>query len=231
MLPTPEIRFWSSSSRLMPAAAAAHPAHERRRRRTPGRAGRGRCGRSRAAARRRPAETDEAAEHPLVDEAQLAALVGARRAPSRTRRCRSSGAPGGCTSSWPLIPRWPSSASPLSSGARGTCRGGGRPRSGGRSARRRSRPGRAGRGGPGGGGGRRREVIGARRRRGARGRRGRPRPRGARARRRPGQSEAGGAAAACTAGSSTPRSAAISPYAVSAAACSASFLERPTPLP
>ena len=39
------------------------------------------------------------------------------------------------------------------------------------------------------------------------------------------------AVAACTAGSSTPRSAAISPYAVSAAACSASFLERPTPLP
>ena len=32
-------------------------------------------------------------------------------------------------------------------------------------------------------------------------------------------------------GSETPSDAASSPYAVSAAACSASFLERPTPLP
>ena len=43
------------------------------------------------------------------------AVVGEAR--SRTRRWRSSGAPGGWTSSWPLMPRWPSSASPLSSGS------------------------------------------------------------------------------------------------------------------
>ena len=65
--------------------------------------------------------------------------------------------------------------------ARGTCRGGGRPRSGGRSARRRSRPGRGGRGAPAAGGAPR-PTRWCGRRRGARGRRGRSRPRAARAR-------------------------------------------------
>ena len=55
----------------------------------------------------------EAAEHPLVDEAEL-----------RGRRGRSGPAGGArrgllrsCTSSWPLMPRWPRRASPLSSGS------------------------------------------------------------------------------------------------------------------
>ena len=71
---------------------AAQPRARRRPRRTPGRAGRGRCGRSRArdrpSGRRRRDETRaQPAERPLVDEPQLGAVV--RRSRTGTRRCCS----------------------------------------------------------------------------------------------------------------------------------------------
>ena len=86
-----------------------------RRRRTARRAGRGRCARSPAAVG--PAVGDrQPPEHPLVDEPELRASARSARGEhgTRTRRCRSSGTPGGCTSIWPLMPRWPRRASPLS---------------------------------------------------------------------------------------------------------------------
>ena len=65
---------------------------------------------ARAAVRGRDERHDrEAAEHPLVDEPQLPLAVGAavegraaRAGAARGRR------PGGCSSSWPLMPRWAS---------------------------------------------------------------------------------------------------------------------------
>ena len=70
----------------------------------------------RAAARRRPARDRQAAEHPLVDEPQLSARRRPKVEPRPAGALVSGSAPVGCTSSWPLMPRWPSSASPLSSG-------------------------------------------------------------------------------------------------------------------
>ena len=110
MLPTPETTVWSSRIRLTPEARCGRLATNsvvvelrvervagdvRDLRRQVGAAG----------------GVREPAEHPLVDEAQLG--VGGRRAARRTRRCRSSGAPAGWTSSCPLIPRCASTASPL----------------------------------------------------------------------------------------------------------------------
>ena len=60
-----------------------------------------------------PSADREAAEHPLVDEAQLVGSVAGGAAPAGGI---SSGAPAGTTSSWPLMPRCASRASPLSSG-------------------------------------------------------------------------------------------------------------------
>src|SRR3954452_18906290 len=53
---------------------------------------------------------------PGSDSRRAGSRTSAERA-RRTRRWRSSGTPGRCTTSWPLIPRCPSSASPLSSGS------------------------------------------------------------------------------------------------------------------
>ena len=225
MLPTPEIRLWSSSCRLTPDVAAPHPARRTRRRRTPGRAGRGRCGRSPAAARRhrrRPTGRRTSAGR------RTAARTSGVSRTSRTRRCRSSGAPGGWTSICPLMPRWPSSASPLSSGSQ-------------KYLPRRRAPSI------------RRPVSAAAKPSGPRGSRrtGRGCSTSTRVMVRAddvpleagaddldlGQlghqsaASAAASAAARRAGSGTSRFGAISPYAVSAAACSASFLERPTPLP
>ena len=65
------------------------------------------------AAARRPAARRTSAGRRSA--ARVSARV--RRSAKRTRRCRSSGASAGWTSSWPLMPRWASSASPLSSGS------------------------------------------------------------------------------------------------------------------
>ena len=113
MLPTPEIRPWSSSWRLTP--------DERRRTRATnssssnsGSSGsRAMCaisgGRSAP-----PAETDRPPN--IRWSAKRSSTSGVSRT-SRIRRCRSAGASGGWTRNWPLMPRCPSSASPLSSGS------------------------------------------------------------------------------------------------------------------
>ena len=108
---------------------------------------------------------------------------------NRTRRCRSSGAPGWWSSIWPLMPRWPSSASPGRSSARRASRASQKylPRRRTASMRRSDQGGdeavgpRAGRGAAGAGAAPRPRRCG-RRSRGAGGRRGRPRPRAAQAR-------------------------------------------------
>ena len=224
MLPTPETRVWSSSSRLIPDVRRRTRRHEQRRRRTPGRTGRGRCARSPAAARRRPrrptgrrtsAGRRSAAPRPVVGDVESepdaqVALVGRARAPGRAAGRSSRGGRAGrrrCRAA-----------------ARGTCRAAGPPsnRAAGQRGRR-SRPGRARSRRTGRGCRTSTDAIGAadhvaleavaddldlgQLRHGA-----------------SGQSAAGGRRR-------TPRETASAPYAVSAAACSASFFDRPTPLP
>ena len=215
---------------LDPGRYGAAPGRRSRRRRTAGRAGRGRCGRSRAAGRRRRRRPSRPPN--IRWSTNRSSTAGVSRA-SRTRRCRSSGAPGGWTSIWPLMPRWPSRASPLSSGSqkylprrrapsiRRPVRAAAKPSGSARVAAYRARVQHldAGDGAPdhvaleAGADdldlGELGHVLVGRRSSAA----ARPRLRLGRA------------------GSVTPRLGAISPYAVSAAACSASFLERPTPLP
>ena len=213
-----------------PRRCAGAPGVRSRRRRTPGRAGRARCGRSRAAARL-PRRSKQAAEHPLVDEAQLGApacapacarapVVEAEADPQVPPRGRRAVAPASDRSSRDgRAARRPRRAT-----ARSTCPGAGHRSRSGPSARPRSPPGRAGRGVPEGWS-TATEVKVA--------------PTTCRSRPRRTTSTSGssgtgqdwglGPGSAGPAGS--PRRSTISPYAVSAAACSASFLERPRPLP
>ena len=229
MLPTPETSVWSSSCRLIAGRAPADPADERvdvelRVERVAGDVGDLERQVGAALGDHQPAE------HPLVGEPQLGAGVPARR-PARTgpagagRRGRRPAARASARSC-----RGGRAARRRCRGrARSTCRGGVPRRRGGRSARRRSRSSRAGRGV---------RAAGAA-----------PRPRSRVApttwRSRPARttstSGSSGTPVSLAAGQSsadeamrrapTPVSSESSPYAVSAAACSASFLERPTPLP
>src|SRR6478735_6473438 len=111
MLPTPETMLWLSRIRLMPDWL-------RRTRRTnasssnsASRGSRAMCAIS-AGSSAPPSET---ARPPNIrwstNRSSRSGLPASRK---RTRRLRSSGTPGGCTSIWPLMPRWPSRASPLS---------------------------------------------------------------------------------------------------------------------
>ena len=52
--------------------------------------------------------TQQAAEHPLVDEPQLVAVVEREDAPAGAARRRRRGP----DENWPLMPRWPRTASP-----------------------------------------------------------------------------------------------------------------------
>ena len=149
----------SSGSRAMCATGRRHRAARRRRAR-----GRPPRGRRRSAGRR------------------SAARARRRRRSTRTRRCFSSGAPGASISSWPLIPRWPTSrgVGPLPPGRQRQpqvlARGGTRRRWSVRAAARRSPPGRPRAGAPPAGAGpRRRRSSGRRPSAGAR--TGPPRPR------------------------------------------------------
>ena len=93
----PEIRVWSSSARLTPVRRAAAP----RRRppgRRPGRTGRGRCARSRPAARRRPAT---AASPPNVRWSTKRSCGPPSVNVNRTRRCGPGGAAASSSSIWP----------------------------------------------------------------------------------------------------------------------------------
>src|SRR6478672_2822748 len=128
MLPTPDTRPWSSSCRLIPDV-------RRRTRRTNSSSSNSGSRGSRAmwaisvGSSAPPAETDRPPNMRWSTNRSSLPRAGEGRAPSkgllssapsserRTRRWRSLGASGGCTSSCPLMPRWPSSASPLSSGS------------------------------------------------------------------------------------------------------------------
>ena len=116
MLPTPEIRVWSSSCRLTPEVRRRTLPDERvvvelrvervagdvrDLRRQLGAAGRRPTARRTSAGRRTAARGPRRARR-------------ARTGPAGAARRRASG---GWTSIWPLMPRWPSSASPLSSGS------------------------------------------------------------------------------------------------------------------
>src|SRR4051812_25776435 len=115
MLPTPETRFWSRSWRLTPEL------RRRTRRTTSSPSNSGSRG-SRAmwaisgGRSAPPAETDRPPNIRWSTK-RSSRPSSAPSSASRTRRCRSSGASGGWTSSCPLMPRWPSRASPLSSGS------------------------------------------------------------------------------------------------------------------
>ena len=112
MLPTPEMSVWSSSARLRPvrrrrSASTNASVVERLVQRVEGDVGD--LGRQLGAVigDRQPAE------HPLVDEPDVVPPLSS----ITTRRCLSGTAPRGRTSSWPLIPRCPRTASPESSGS------------------------------------------------------------------------------------------------------------------
>ena len=230
MLPTPEISVWSSSCRLIPDVRLRDPADERvvvelRVERVPGDVRD--LGRQLGAARRRPTARRTSAGRRT-----------AARVPSNRRRRRARTGPAGAARR-ARRPAGPASGRSCRGGragrrrcraaARGTCRGAGRPRRGARSARRRSRPGRAGHGV---------RAAGAA-----------PRPRSSGGADdvalqagaddldlgqlgHAGQSRSRLSRRRGDARSSRPSvSRRGSPYAVSAASCSASFLERPTPLP
>ena len=131
MLPTPEIRVWSSSSRFTPAV-------RRRTRRTKSASSNSGSSGSRAmwaisgGSSAPPSETDSP---PNIRWSTNRSSSGRwfrdgaprslpRSHPPRPGRARaapagavSSGAPGGWTSICPLMPRWPSRASPLPSGS------------------------------------------------------------------------------------------------------------------
>src|SRR6478735_11184853 len=112
MLPTPETTFWLSSSRLIPDSL-------RRTRRTNSASSNSGSSGSRAMCAISGGTTpppSETASPPNIrwstNRSSRPGWSGPRTI--RTRRCLSSGTPGGCTSIWPLMPRWPSRASPLS---------------------------------------------------------------------------------------------------------------------
>src|SRR3954454_2814233 len=111
MFPTPLTRVWSSRSRLTPAV---------RRRTRPTNASSSNAGSNGSRAMwaisggssAPPAET---ASPPNIRWSTKRS--SSAPSPRRTRRWRSSGAPGTWTTSCPLMPRWPRRASPLSSGS------------------------------------------------------------------------------------------------------------------
>src|SRR6476619_3958364 len=113
MLPTPLISPWSSSSRFTPAV--------RRRRRATNAASstavssgsRARCAISVGSSA--PPSAKDRPPNIRWSTNRSSGPSSANR--NRTRRCRSSAASAGCTSIWPLMPRWPSRASPVSKGS------------------------------------------------------------------------------------------------------------------
>src|SRR6476661_7768037 len=112
MLPTPDTTVWSSRIRLTPEArrrTAATNASSSNSGSTGSRAMWAISGGSSAP----PGETDSPPNIRWSTNRSSPAPCSV----NRTRRCRSSGAPTGCTSICPLIPRWPRTASPLSSGS------------------------------------------------------------------------------------------------------------------
>src|SRR6478672_279504 len=112
MLPTPDTTVWSRRIRLTPEArrrTAATNASSSKSGSTGSRAMWAISGGSSAP----PGETDSPPNIRWSTNRSSPAPCSV----NRTRRCRSSGAPTGCTSSCPLIPRWPRTASPLSSGS------------------------------------------------------------------------------------------------------------------
>ena len=114
MLPIPESRLWSSSGRLTSDARRRTRATKSRRR-TRGRAGRARCARSPGGSSAPRRETSRPPN--MRWSTKRSSTLGASSKTSRTRRCGSSGASGGWTRNWPLMPRWPSRASPSSRGS------------------------------------------------------------------------------------------------------------------
>src|SRR4051794_14418223 len=115
MLPTPETSPWSSSCRFTPEL-------RRRTRRTSSSSSNSGSSGSRAmwaisgGSTAPPAETDRPPNIRWSTK-RISRPSSAPSRANRTRRCRSSGASGGWTRIWPLMPRCPSSASPLSSGS------------------------------------------------------------------------------------------------------------------
>ena len=63
---------------------------------------------------RRPRPSETASPPNIRWSTNRSSRSGWPSSTNRTRRLRSSGTPGGCTSIWPLMPRWPRRASPLS---------------------------------------------------------------------------------------------------------------------
>ena len=225
MLPTPEIRVWSSSARLTSV---------RRRRSAATNAASSNCGSSgsramcaiSAGSSRRPARPP--ARRTCAGR-RSAAAGRRRRSANRIRRCVSRPRRPAARSIWPDMPRWPTTASPLSSGShrylprrrtsvtvpagqharrsppprpawRRTARGCSTSTVGDACGRRPSGPGRAGR----------------------------SRPRAAQARLDP-SSAATGRLAAASRGESVVDPGSAPRNAASAARCSASFLVRPCP--
>src|SRR5680860_267930 len=112
MLPTPEIRVWSSSSRLTPEVRFRSRATKWSSSNAGSIGSRAMCAISWGST----APPAEIASPPNIRWSTNLSSVRSSRV-RRTLRCRSGGAAAGWTSIWPLIPRWARSASSLSSGS------------------------------------------------------------------------------------------------------------------
>src|SRR5690242_853562 len=112
MFPMPLTRFWSSSWRLI----ATDRLRMRRTTESGSKSGSSGSRPMCAISSGSSAPPSETASPPNIRWSTNLSSEPSSRA-KRTRRCRSSAAPAGWTSIWPLIPRWPSSASPESSGS------------------------------------------------------------------------------------------------------------------
>src|SRR4051794_8502967 len=113
MLPTPLTRPWSSRSRFTPAV-------RRRRRATNATSSNAGSSGSRAmcaisVGSSAPPSAKDRPPNIRWSTNRSSGPPSANR--NRTRRWRSSAASAGCTSIWPLMPRWPSRASPVSRGS------------------------------------------------------------------------------------------------------------------
>src|SRR3954447_9208305 len=112
MLPTPDTTVWSSRIRLMPEARRRTAATTASWPNSGSSGSRAMCATSAGSS----APPGESRSPPNIRWSTNRSSRPSPR-PNRTRRCRSAAASTGCTSSWPLMPRWPRIASPLSRGS------------------------------------------------------------------------------------------------------------------
>src|SRR6478735_1044806 len=115
MLPTPEIRFWLSSWRFTPELRERTVRTNASSSNSGSSGSRAMCAISGGSS----APPVEIGRPPNIrwSTNRISRPSSESVSENRTRRCRSSGAAGGWTRIWPLIPRWPRRASPLSSGS------------------------------------------------------------------------------------------------------------------